>query len=167
MVLGELMDYGMISNATVQITRLTAPTPSCGKSLGHQDMAHHPCGRVPSVSGLVDVPVEVGLHVHGRHPREAPNVALKPRAQVVRHLHSLQVDRVVHVGPVCLALKPAVPDRHAVRPLQIVDGQRPEQHSAAHGFHCARRAGLPVAEDDRGGVPMDIDGDSDARLFTG
>lgn len=64
-------------------------------------------------------------------------------------------------------LKPADPDRHAVRPLQIVDGQRPEQHSAAHGFHCARRAGLPVAEDDRDGVPMDIDGDSDARLFTG
>lgn len=88
-MLGELMDYGMISNATVQITRLTAPTPSCGKSLGHQDMAHHPCGRVPSVPGLVDVPVEVGLHVHGRHPREAPSVALKPRAQFVRNLHSL------------------------------------------------------------------------------
>lgn len=32
MALSELMDYGMISNATVQITRLTAPTPCCGKS---------------------------------------------------------------------------------------------------------------------------------------
>lgn len=32
MALRELMDYGMISNATVQITRLTAPTPSSGKS---------------------------------------------------------------------------------------------------------------------------------------
>ncbi len=32
MALRELMDYVMISNATVQITRLTAPAPSCGKS---------------------------------------------------------------------------------------------------------------------------------------
>lgn len=32
MALSKLMDYGMISNATVQITRLTAPTPSRGKS---------------------------------------------------------------------------------------------------------------------------------------
>lgn len=32
MALRELMDYVMISNATVQITRLTAPTPSRGKS---------------------------------------------------------------------------------------------------------------------------------------
>lgn len=135
-------------------------------------MAHHPFGRVPSVSGLVDpeevdVPVEVGRQVPRRHPREAPKVALEPRAQVVHCLHPVQADRVVLISPVCPALEPADPDRHAVRPLQIVDGQRPEQHSAAHGFHCARRAGLPVAEDDRGGVPMDIDGDSDARLFTG
>ena len=130
-------------------------------------MAHHPCGRVPSVPGLADVPVEVGLQVPERHPREAPKVALEPRAQVVRHLHPLQVDRVVHVGPVCLALDPAVPDQRVVRILQVVHGQRPRQPSAAHGLPCARRAGLPVAANDHDRVLMDIDGDSDARLFTG
>ena len=130
-------------------------------------MAHHPCGLVPSVPGLVDVPVEVGLQVPGRHPREAPKVALEPRAQVVRHLHPLQVDRVVHVGPVCLALEPAVPNQRVVRLLKVVDGQRPGQHSAAHGLPCARRAGLPVAENDREGVLMEIEGDSDARLLSG
>lgn len=130
-------------------------------------MAHHPCSRVPSVPGLVDVPVEVGLQVPGRQPREAPKVALEPRAQVVRHLHPLQADRVVHVGPVCLALEPAVPDQRVVRLLKVVDGQRPGQHSAAHGFPCARRAGVSVAENDRDGVLMDIEGDSDARLLSG
>lgn len=40
--------------------------------VGHKDMAHHRCSRVPSVPGLVgleeaDVPVEVGLRVPGRH----------------------------------------------------------------------------------------------------
>lgn len=60
----------------------------------HQDMTHHPFGRVPSVPGLIDpeeldVPVEVGLQVPRRHSREAPKVALEPRAQVVRHLHPL------------------------------------------------------------------------------
>lgn len=135
-------------------------------------MAHHPFGRVPCVPGLVDpeevdVPVEVGLQVPRRHSRKAPKIALEPRARVVRHLHPLQVDRVVHVGPVCLALEPAVPDQRVVRLLKFVDGQRPGQHSAAHGLPCARRAGLPVAENDRDGVLMDIEGDSDARLLSG
>lgn len=135
-------------------------------------MAHHPCGRVPSVARLVDpeeldVPVKVGLEVPRRHPREAPRVSLEPGAQVVHHFHLLQVDRVVHVVSVCLALAPAVPDQHVVRLLQVVDGQLPGQHSAAHGLPCTRRAGLPVAEDDRDGVLLDIDGESDARLFTG
>ena len=85
-------------------------------------MAHRPCSRVPSVPGLTDIPVEVGLQVLGRHPREAPKVALEQRAQVVRHLHPLQVDRVVHVGPVCLALEPAVPGPHVVRSLRVTDG---------------------------------------------
>lgn len=36
--------------------------------VGHQDMAHHPCSRVPSVARLVDpeevnVPVEIRLEV--------------------------------------------------------------------------------------------------------
>ena len=88
-------------------------------------MAYHPCGRVPSVACLIDpeevgVPVEIGLQVLWRHPREAPKVALEPGAQVVHHLHPLQVDRVVDVCPARLALEPVVPDQHAVRPLQIV-----------------------------------------------
>lgn len=161
------MDYGMIGNATVQITRLTAPTPSCGKSLDYQDMAHHPFGRVPSVPGLVDVPVEVGLQVPGRHPREAPKMALEPRAQVVRHLHPLQVDRVVHVGPVCLALEPAVPDQRVVRLLEVVDEQRPGRYPAAHGLPHARRAWLPVAANDRDGVLVDVNGDADAQPLSG
>ena len=94
MALSKLMDYGMISNATVQITRLTAPTPSCGKSRPSSGYDAPPFGRVPSVPGLIDpeeldVPVEVGLQVPRRHSREAPKVALEPRAQVVRHLHPL------------------------------------------------------------------------------
>ena len=123
-------------------------------------MAHHPCGRVPSVPGLVDpeevdVQVEVGRQVPRRHPREAPQAALELGAQVV------------HVGPVCLTLVAAVPGQHVVRPLRVVDWQRPGQHSAARGLPCTRRAGLPVAADDRDGVLMDIDCDSGARLFTG
>lgn len=54
-----------------------------------------------------------------------------------------------------------------MRLLKVVDGQRPGQHSAAHGLPYARRAGLPVAEDDRDGVLMDIEGDSDARPLSG
>lgn len=140
--------------------------------VGHQDMAHHPCSRVPSVVRLVDpeevnIPVEVGLQVLGRHLREAPNVALKPGAQVVHHLHPLQVDRVVRIGPVCLALEPAVPDQNAVCPLLVVDERRPECHPAAHGLPHALRAGLPVAADDRGRILVDVDGDADAQLLAG
>lgn len=115
---------------------------------GHQDMAHHPCSRVPSVPGLVDpeeedVAVEVGLQVPGRHPCEASKVALEPRAQVVHHLHSLQVDRVVDVRPVRLAVETSLPDQHAVRPLEVVDVRRPGRYPAARGFPHARRAGFP------------------------
>lgn len=106
------------------MTRLSQAAVS---RVGHQDVAHRPCSRVPSVPGLVDPeeadgPVEVGLQVPGRHPREAPKIALEPRAQVVRHLHLLQIDRVVHVGPVCLALEPAFPDLRVVRSLQVMEG---------------------------------------------
>lgn len=114
-------------------------------------MAHRPCGLVPSVPGLVDVPVEVGLQASGRLPREAPKVALEPRAQVVHHLHPLQVDRVVIISPVCPALEPVVPDRHAVRPLQILDERRPGRNPVAHGLPHARRAWFPVAADDATG----------------
>ena len=117
-------------------------------------MAHHPCSLVPSVPGLVDpeeedVPVEVGPQVPRRHPREAPKVALEPQAQVVHHFHQLQLDRVVDVRPVRLAAETSLPDQHAVRPLEFVDVRRPGRYPAAHGFPHARRAGLPVAADDR------------------
>lgn len=106
--------------------------------VGHQDMAHHPCGRVPSVPGLVDpeeedVPVEIGLRVPRRHPHEAPEVALKPGAQVVHHLHPLQVDRVVDVCPVRLALEPAVPDQHAARPLEALTASPSSRDSSVVG----------------------------------
>lgn len=107
-------------------------------------MAHHPFGRVPSVPGLVDpeevdVPVEVGPQVPRQHPREAPKVALEPRAQVVRHLH----------------------------PLQVVDEKRPGRYPAAHGLLHAGRAGLPVAANDRDRVLVDVDGDAGAQLLAG
>lgn len=118
--------------------------------VGHQDTAHNPCGRAPSDPGLVDpeevdVPVEVGLQVPRRHPRETTKVALEPRAQTVLHLHPLQAHRVVHVDPVCLALEPAIPDQRVVRPLRVMDEQRPGRYPAAHGLLHARRAGFPVA----------------------
>lgn len=113
------------------------------------------------------MPVEVGLQVPRRHPREAPEVALEPGAQVVHHLHPLQVDRVVDVCPVCLALEPAVPDQHAVGPLEVVDEQGPGHYPAAHGLPHARRAGLSVAADDRDRVLVDVDGDADAQLLAG
>ena len=108
--------------------------------VGHQGMAHHPCSRVPSVARLVDpeevdVPVEVGLQVPGRHPREAPKVALEPGAQTVHRLRPFQVDLVVEVGPL-----------------------GPGHYPAAHGLPHARRAGFPVASDARDGVLVDIDG---------
>ena len=99
-------------------------------------MAHHPCGGVPSVPGPVDpaevdVPVEVGLQVPRRHPREAPEVALEPGARVVHHLHPLQVDQVVDVCPVRLALEPAVPDQHAVGPLEVLTASPGSRDSSA------------------------------------
>lgn len=111
--------------------------------VGRQDMAHHPCSRVPSVPGLVDpeeedVPVEVGLQIPRRHPREASKVALEPRAKVVQHLHPLQVDRVVDVRPVRLAVETSLPDQHAVRPLEVVGVRRHGRYPAAHGFPHAR-----------------------------
>lgn len=104
---------------------LSQAAVSCARN---QNMAHHPCGRVPPIVRLVGpkeagVPVEIGLQVPRRHPREAPEEALEPGARVVHHLHPLQVDRVAHVGPVRLALESAVPDQHAVGSLRVVDEQ--------------------------------------------
>lgn len=69
------------------------PQASVGR-VSHQDIACHPCGRLPSVALLVDpeevdVPVEVGLQVPVRHPREPSQVALGPGAQTVHHLHPI------------------------------------------------------------------------------
>jgi len=143
------------------------PHSAAVSRVSHQDMAHRPCCQVSSVPGLIDseevsVPVEIGLQVPRRHPREATKVALEPGAQVVLHLHPLQVDRVVHVAPVCLALEPAIPDQRVVRPLRVVDEQRPGRYPTAHGLTHARRVGLPVAADDRDWVLVEVDGDADA-----
>lgn len=99
--------------------------------VSRQDMAHHPCSRVPSVARpvdpeKVDVSVEIRLRVPRRHPREAPKVALEPGARVVHHLHPLRVDRVVDLRPVHLAVETSLPDQHAEGMLEIMDEQRPE-----------------------------------------
>ena len=135
-------------------------------------MAHHPCSRVPSFPGLVDpeevdVPVEVGPQVPGRHSREAPKVALEPRVQVVHHLHPLQVDRVVDVRPVNLALEASLFDQRAVCPFEVVDERRPGCYPDAHGLPHARRAGFPASADDRDRVLVDVVGHADVRLLAG
>ena len=64
----------------------------------------------------------------------------------------------------------AVPRRaagRAMRPHEVVDGQRPGCYPAAHGLPHARRAGLPVAADDRDRDLVDVDGDADAQLLAG
>lgn len=66
-----------------------------------------------------------------------------------------------------LALEPALPDQRTVGLPEVVDGQRPGRYPAAHGLPHARRAGLPVAADDRDGVLVDVDGDADAQLLAG
>ena len=57
-------------------------------------MAHHPCDLVPSVARL---------DVLQQHPREAPQVALEPGAQIVCHLYPLQVDRAL-MSVLCASL---------------------------------------------------------------
>lgn len=57
--------------------------------------------------------------VSQRHSRVVPKATLKPRAQVVHHLHPLQADWVVGVCPVRLAIEPAVPDQHTARSLDV------------------------------------------------
>lgn len=54
-----------------------------------------------------------------------------------------------------------------MRPLEVVDEQRPGRYPAAHGLPHARRAGLPVAADDSDVVLVDVDGDADAQLLAG
>lgn len=102
-----------------------------------------------------------------RNPCKAPKVALEPGVQVVHHHHPIQVDRIAHVGSVRLALEPAVHDQYAVRPLLVADKQRPGCYSTARGLPYLRRAGLPVAADERDGVLVVVDGDAGAQLLAG
>lgn len=54
-----------------------------------------------------------------------------------------------------------------MRPLDVVDEQRPGRYPSAHGLPHARRAGLPAAADYRDRVLVDVDGDADAQLLAG
>lgn len=67
--------------------------------IGHKQMADHPRDPGPPLVVPLDleqmhVEVEVGLQALGVHAREAPQVALYPRAQVVHQGHLLEVDGV-------------------------------------------------------------------------
>ena len=66
------------------------------------------------------------------HTREAPQVALEPRAQIVGHLHGVQVDGVSDVGLVGLGLAAPVGDDAVVGALPVVDV------GAALGYRRAR-----------------------------
>lgn len=65
------------------------------------------------------------------------------------------------------AVEIAVPDQHAAGLLEVVDEQRPGRCPAAHGLPYPRRAGLPVAADDRACILVAIDGDANAQLLAG
>lgn len=54
-----------------------------------------------------------------------------------------------------------------MRPLDVVDEQRPGRYPSAHGLPHARRAGLPAAADYRDRVLVDVDDDADAQLLAG
>ena len=92
-------------------------------------MADRPCDLGPPlVVALdpeeVDVGVRVGLQVLGVHAGEAPEVALRPRAQVVRRLRRLRVLRVPRVRLAGLVRKTVLPDGDAMGPLAVVDERR-------------------------------------------
>ena len=68
----------------------------------------------------VHEPVEVGLKVGGAHAREAPQVSLEPRAQVVDHLHGVEVGGGGDVGLVGLRAALPVGDDPVVGALLVV-----------------------------------------------
>lgn len=100
--------------------------------VGHQDVAHHPCSRVPSVPGLVDpeevdVPVEVGLW---RLSQEHWSFIISIRSRLTGSFSSVLC--------VPLSSSPSLPS--AAGPLEVVDKQRPGHYPAAHGVLRTLRA---------------------------
>ena len=133
-------------------------------------MAEHPCRFGPFVLRLidaeeVDVPVEVALHVRHPHPREAPQVALDPGAQVVDERHLLKVDRIPHIGLVRLRHGICLPYQPLVRLLLVVHDDAAFGEVASQGRLDPLRRGLAVAAHDRHRVLVHVDGDRDAELL--
>ena len=135
-------------------------------------MADHPCGFRPFVLRLahaeqVDEPIEIGLQVRGVHAGEAPQVALEPRAQVVDHLHGIEVGGIGDVGLV--GLRPAAPlgDDAVVGALLVVhDGAALREVGAKRRLDpLGRRLAAPAHHRDR--VLASVDGDRDAQLLPG
>ena len=133
-------------------------------------MTDDPCGFGPPVLGLVDAeqvyePVEIGLQVRGVHAREAPQVALEPRAQVVDHPHRLQVGRVGAVRLVGLRRAPPFGDDAVVGALLVVDdGAALGQVGAQRRLDPPRRRlAVPAGDGDR--VLRRVDGYRDAELL--
>lgn len=138
----------------------------------HHQMADHPCSFGPSVLCLVhakqvDEPVEIGLKVGGIHAGEAPQVSLEPRAQVVDHLHGVEVGGVGGVGLVGLRAALPVGDDPVVGALLVVhDGAALREVAPQGGLDPLRRR-LAVAAHHRDRVLRGVDGDRDAQLLLG
>lgn len=134
-------------------------------------MARHPCSFALSDARLFDpeevgIPVEMRLGVSRRLPCDAPWIAFRPGAQVVHYLHSLQVDRVVHVSPVRLVLELAVRDpRVACHSKLWISGT--QSAILRPMAFLARRAELPVATGDRDRVLSVVDADAVAGFLIG
>ncbi len=140
--------------------------------IGHHQMADHPCSFRPSVLCLVhaeqvDEPVEVGLQVGRVHAGEAPQVSLEPRAQVVDHLHGVEVGGVGGVGLVGLRAALPVGDHPVVGALLVVhDGAALREVAPQGGLDpLGRRLAVPAHHRDR--VLRGVDGDRDANLLLG
>ena len=133
-------------------------------------MANHPCSFGPPVLRLahaeqVDEPVQVGLEVRRVHARESPEVALQPRAQVVHHLHGLEVGRVARVRLVGLRGAPLVGDDAVVGALLVVhDRAALRQVAPQRGpYPLGRRLSVPADECHR--RLGRVDGDGYAQLL--
>ena len=140
--------------------------------VGHHQMAYHPCSFGPPVLCLVraeqaDEPVEAGLQVGGVHAREPPQVSLEPRAQVVDHLHGVEVGGVGDVGLVGLRAALPVGDHAVVGALLVVHDGAALREVGAQGLLDPLRRRLAVAAHHRDRVLGGVDGDRDAQLLLG
>ena len=140
--------------------------------VGHHQMAYHPCSFGPPVLCLVhaeqaDEPVEAGLQVGGVHAREPPQVSLEPRAQVVDHLHGVEVGGVGGVGLVGLRAALPVGDHAVVGALLVVHDGAALREVGAQGLLDPLRRRLAVAADHGDWVLGGVDGDRDAQLLLG